>query len=163
MTLQQVAYWATIITPILLIAAVIFAFTQWKTAQNARMAQIILSITEKWDSQHMEESRILVSKSGNELKRKIEEADSSNSPDISVLVRVANFFDSLGAMVAEGFLSCKMGYRLFGRAEEHYYQLYRPILEDNRYSEYFKYFAELHKLFQKEEAAQSKTKRRLAM
>lgn len=159
----EIANWGMIITPILLIAAICFAYTQWKTAQNTRMAQIVLAITERWDSPDMVESRLKVNEYGKELKNKIEEADKANSLELYTLVRIANFFDALGVLVKEGLLDCKMGYKIYGRAEEHYYQFYRPILDNSQYTSYLKGYVELHKLFQKEEAAQSKTKHRLGI
>jgi len=149
-----------IVTPLLLVGAIAFAYTQWRSAQNARMAQILLSITERWDSPDMEASRCKGAECGNQLTAKIEEADTENSSDLGALVMVANFFDTIGVMIVEGLLDCKMGYKLFGRAAEYYYQLYRPLLEDARYEDYFKYFIDLHRLFAKEETAQLKPKRR---
>lgn len=161
--LQNVSYWAAIITPLLIVGAIIFAYTQWRSAQNARVAHILLAITERWDSQDMEIARGVVSACGDDLLAKIDAADTSNSDELYRLVRVANFFDTIGVMIVEGLLDCMMGFKLFGRAEEHYYGLYRPILEDPKRASYFKYFVELHELFRKEEAALSKTKRHFSM
>jgi hypothetical protein len=164
MQLQTVADWAMIATPILLIAAIIFAYTQWRSGQNARMAQIMLTITERWDSKDMEDSRCRVNKAGKNLKEEIKKADTESLPELWSLVRVGNFFDSLGVMVVEGLLSCKIGYKLFGSAEEYYYELYKPVLQQEKYADYLKYFSELHDLFETEKATHKrKVKRRLRM
>lgn len=157
---MSVANIAAIATPIVILLGFIFAYKQWASYRNARMAQIILSITERWDSPTMEQSRSKVNTSGSNLKSDIEQADRTNSMDLYPLIMVANFFDALGLMVDEGFLDHKMCYKLFGRAEEHYYGMYREILEDQKYLDYFKYFIKLHQIFRKEAASRLKTKPR---
>jgi len=141
--LQAIVMWATILTPIILAAALFYAYRQWHSTQNARMADIILDITARWDSPEMETSRNKVCTSLN-LKQDIENASQANSMELFDLIRVANFFDSLGSLTAEGYLDCKLCYNLFGAAEESYYKRYRPIIEDSQHSKKFKYFAELH-------------------
>ena len=150
---------AWIITPIVIGLGFFFAYRQLVATRNARMAEIILSITQQWDSPQMELSRRMVDQCGRHLRERIEEEEGKpDSEDLRTLVRVANFFDSLGLLIMEGFLSCSMTYKLFGRAEEHFYNAYRSILEEPRYKEYFKYFVELHQAFTKEEARLSKKK-----
>lgn len=101
----------------------------------------------------MQKSRRTVHSYGDTLGKRIrEEADKPDSQETATLVQVANFFDSLGLMVVEGLIDCPTAYKLFGRAEEHFYNLYRSILEDPKYKPYFQYFAELNELFTKEEA-----------
>lgn len=146
--LQITALWATIVTTIIFLAAVIFAWTQWKSSQNARMAQIILCITERWESLHMEESRQKISEiGGDKLKQSILDEENKNSLEYFQLTHVANFFDSLGCLVSEGFINCKLCYKLFGKAEENYFGLYKAVLEEQRYKDALKYFQELHELF----------------
>jgi hypothetical protein len=105
----------------------------------------------------MEASRCKIAQAGAKLRQHIEAADANNSEDLCRLVMVANFLDSLGLMVMEGLLNCRMCYDLFGRVEEHYYEAYRSILEDPKYKNYFKYFSRLHGAFQTE-AGRSKEK-----
>ena len=143
-----------------IVAGFIFAYRQWASYRNARMAQIILSITERWDSPEMEQSRCKINQSGTNLKQDIEAADEKNSEDLCRLVMVANFFDAVGLMVMEGFLDSRICYNLFGRAEEHYYEAYRSILEDTKYKDYFRYVGELHEAFKSEAAKRSQAKPR---
>ena len=152
---------AAIATPIAIGAGFWFARRQLIAQRNTRMAEIILHITERWDSNDMKECRMKVHGLGDKLKATIEaEVGKPDSQEILNLVKVANFFDSLGLMVMEGFISCPMAYQLFGRAEEEYYNYYRSILEDARYKEYFQYFIQLHDAFVKEKARCSPIKPR---
>lgn len=156
--------YATIAVPILVVIAILFAYTQWRSAQNARMTQILLTIAERWECKDMEISRRLIntSSTAKELKHKIDEADKANAEELIPLVRVANFFDTLGVMVVEGLLNSRMAFKLFGSAKNHYYDKYLQIFEDAVTKPYFRYFVELHQIFINEKAAlnKPKTKRR---
>ena len=153
------AYIGMIVTPLLLGAGIYLTITQWKSSQNTRMAQIMLSITERWDSKQMEESRHAIFKYDPEALRKaINEADKDNSEDLYKLIRVANFFDTVGLMVVEGLLKCETTYRLFGEAEANTYKYYAPILQDSNQGKFFKYFNALHQEFQSECEKESKRK-----
>jgi len=148
---------AWIITPIVIGLGFFYARRQLAATRNARVAEIFLSITKQWDSSEMEESRCMIDQyNSTRLRQRIEEENAKpGSKDLRLLVRVANFFDSLGLLVMEGLIGCSMAYKLFGRAEEHFYEAYRPILEDPRYKDYFRYFIELHQAFTKEKARPS--------
>jgi len=152
---------AIIATPIAIGAGFWFARRQLISQRNARTAEIILHITEHWDSEDMKKCRMKVHGLGDELKTTIEaEAKKRDSEEILNLVKVANFFDSLGLMVMEGLIPCPMAYQLFGRAEEEYYKYYRSMLEDAKYKDYFKYFIQLQEAFVKERARCSPAKPR---
>jgi len=152
---------AVIVTPIIIGVGFWFAHRQLNSQRNARMAEIILHITDHWDSNDMKKCRMKVHSLGDKLKDKVEEETKNpNSLEILDLVKVANFFDSLGLMVMEGFISCPMAYQLFGRAEEEHYGYYRKLLEDAGYKPYFQYFTQLHEAFGKEKARCSPTRPR---
>ena len=161
------AYIGMIATPLLLGGGIWLAVTQWKSGQNTRMAQIMLSITERWDSKEMEASRHAIFQYEPEgLKQAINEADRNNSKDLYNLIRVANFFDTVGLMVVEGLLKCESTYKLFGEAEANIHKYYSPILTDPKQGKFFKYFNALHQEFQseceKEEKKQQKIEKQKA-
>ncbi len=147
---------AIILTPIVIGLGFFFARRQLLSARNARMAEIILHVTERWDSTAMTESRMMVNRLGNDLTRAIKEADDKASDELAILVRVANFYDALGLLVMEGFLSRSMAYDFFGVSEEYYYGLYSDTMHDPKYSSYLRCFQRLHETFQKEAASRSK-------
>jgi len=142
---------AIILTPIVIGGGFYFAYKHWKATEgqleatdrqwqatrNARMAQIILSLAQRWESQEIQKSRCKVSECGNRLLEELKRADKENSADLCHLVAVANFFDFLGSMVMYGYFDVSTAYDLYWRAEEHYYELYRPILQDSDYKNYF--------------------------
>ncbi len=143
---------ALIITPIVIGVGFFFAHRQLVSNRNTRMAEIVLSITSRWDSTEMHESRCKLNQLGGKLGEAINKADSENTEDFYPLLRVADFFDALGLLVMEGFLSREMAFDLFGAAEEHYYNLYRPTISDHRFRSSFISFERLNETFKKEAA-----------
>ena len=157
---------AIIITPIVIGLGFVFAYKQlrasyrqWETMRAARMAQVILELAAHWDSNGLKESRRKVRENADRLKEAIEEATRNNSEDLYDLVEVGNFFDTVGVLVMEGFVSCRIAYDLFGEPEENYYKTYKSILEDPEYKNSYKYFIQLHDAFKNEEAERSKMPR----
>lgn len=160
--LEILAYIGMVITPLLLGGAIWLAVNQWKSGRNTRIAQIMLSITERWDSKEMEESRHAIFQfEPKELKKAIDEADKNNSQELYKLIRVANFFDTVGLMVVEGLLHCETTYRLFGEAEANVHKYYAPILTDPNQGKFFKYFNALHQEFQNECKKEEKKRRKI--
>lgn len=150
---------AIITTPIIIVIGFYFAYGQWQAMRNARIAQVVISLMSVWDSPEMAESRRKVNESGDNLKRDYESADKANQIEAySSLIRVANFFDELGVLVAEGFLQTCVAYGVFGKAEKTYYRLYEPMITTKQYEGYVQYFVKLHELFIKEEARHSTAK-----
>ena len=146
---------AIIVTPIIIALGFFFAYRQLVSNQNTRMVEIVLAITTRWDSTEMRESRYKVNQLGDKLGDAIKAADNENGKDFYVLLTVADFIDALGLMVVEGFLRRDMAYDLFGAAEEHYYSLYRPTIDDRRFQSSYRYFQRLHEIFQKEAVGHS--------
>ena len=147
---------ALILTPVVIGVGFYFSHRQLVSARNARMASIILGVTARWDSKEIAESRIRVNQLGSQLAKTIEEENDKFREDLCVLVRVANFYDALGLLVMEGFLSRSMAYDFFGVSEEHYYSLYHGIIENPKFSSYLQCFQRLHETFKKDAASRSK-------
>jgi len=150
---------AVIITPILIGVGFAFAYKQWKAVRATRMAQVILELAVQWDSRELKESRYKVKQNAERLKQAIEEAHANNSKDLFDLTQIGNFFDTVGVLVTEGFLTCRIAYDLLGEPEGSYYEMYKSILEDPKYKNSYKYFIQLHEAFKKEEAGRSKMPR----
>lgn len=62
-------------------------------------------------------------------------------------------------LVTEGYFTRRIAYDIFGQPEGSYYEMYKPILEDAKYKNNYKYFIELHGAFKNEEAERSKIPR----
>ena len=147
---------AIIVTPIFIVVGFIFTYRQLVASRAARMAEVIMRLTAQWDSDELKRSRHKVKSNSERLKQGIEEAHRSNSEELFDLVQVGNFFDTVGVLVAEGFLTRRIAYDLLGGPEESYFKIYRDILEDMEYKNALKYFIKLHEAFQNEEAERSK-------
>lgn len=157
--LSIIADIALIVTPIVIAVGFYFAYKQWASTRNARMAELVVLITCYWNSQEMAESRRAVNECGSNLKKAWEDADKTNEiSSYGSLIRVANFFDALGVQVGEGFLDIVIAYDLFGKAEKTYYRLYDPLINAREYEDYVPCFRKLHELFIKEEAHRSHVK-----
>jgi len=156
-TLVQIA---TIATPIVLATGFYFAWRQFDAIRKARMAEIVLMLYERWDSPLLEEARRKLNELGTEtrVKEELKKADRDNSPELYPLIRVGNFFDTLGKLVSEGYLDKDTAYELTGTAFETYKQLYSAILRDPDLKDYLKCFKALDEIFTKIKADRSKTK-----
>jgi len=124
---------AVIIAMILIGVGFGFAYKQWEAGRATRMAQVILKLAAQWDSIGLKESRHKIKENAERLKQAIEEAHANNSKDLFDLVQAGNFFDTVGALVAEGFLARRIAYDLLAGPEENYYNMYKSIPEDPKY------------------------------
>jgi hypothetical protein len=154
---------ALIATPIVIAIGFYFAYKQWVSIRKARMADIVISLTNTWDSTLMAESRHAVSLSGESLKKDYQKAiENSEKEAFGSLTRVGDFFDALGVLVAEGFLECKIAYDLFGEAEKYYHNIYESVITDTDYKDYVPYFSRLDELFTQEKSCRSTVKKKSA-
>jgi len=134
---------AEIATPIVIAIGFFFAYRHWKTLQAARMAQIILSISERWDSEEIMRGRRLTYDYERNLTAKLKELGDANSHEWYELTSVPNFFDTLGSIVMEGLLSRSMAYKLFGETALNYFRLYQPSMQEPGQELYWQYFISL--------------------
>jgi hypothetical protein len=151
---------AAIATPIVIGVGFYFAWAQWRSLRKSRMAEVVLMMSNRWDSPEMAASRQGVTSSGEDLRTEYESALKARQLEaFTTLTAVGDFFDTLGVLCCEGYLKCKIAYDLFGAVEEYYWNLYKPILESTEHKDYLPYFTRLHELFVKEEAARCRIKK----
>ena len=150
----------TIAVPVIIASGFYFAWKQFDAIRKARMAEIILSLTGRWDSKALEDSRtaINVIGKGDDLKEEIKQAHKQNKPELYPLVRVGNFFDTMGELINRGYLDKDMAYDIFGKAAIHYANLYSGILKDADFKDFFKCYQKLNEIFKQVEAGKTKTK-----
>jgi len=153
---------ANILMPVVIAFGFWFAWRQVDAIRRARMAEIILMLYERWDSNFLEESRKALYElgSGQAVKKEIIKAHEEKLPALYPLVRVGNFFDTVGALVTQGFLDKEVAFKLMGTAFETYKGLYKDILIEPRFRGFLKCFTELDEIFDKIKASQSKVKAR---
>jgi len=148
---------ALIATPIIIAFGFIFAYRQLKAARADRIAQIILSLASEWDSDKLKRCRAKVKTNSKQLQDAVMSAEKEDNPDLFDLVHVGNFFDTLGMLVAEGFLTRRIAYDLFGHPEGSYFQFFELLMKDR--PEAYKYWVALHRSFEDEKAERSKIPR----
>lgn len=155
---------AMILTPIVIGIGFYFAWVQWSSMRKARMAQLVMSIFQQWSSAQMINARQAVNLSGSSLKNAFESAEKTNDIKFfSEYSLVVNFFDTLGVLVCEGYLECRVAFDMFGKTEKHYYNLYEDTIKATEFKGYVPYFLKLHELFIQEEACRSSVKKRHAL
>ncbi len=157
--LSILADWGVILTPIIIGVGFYFARRQWQGQRNTRMAQLVISITNSWTSPEMSESRRKINELGVKIKQEYEAADKENRIEAyTSITQVLNFFDTLGVLVSEGFLTVKIAYDVFGKAEKIYCRLYEPLITAREFEGYVPCVLKLHDLFVKEEGRRSPIK-----
>ena len=161
-SLESLSKIAIIATPIFITIGFLFAYRQIISNRNTRMAQVILSITTRWDNLEMRESRALINRLGKDLEQSIKTAQTNSSEELYTLLIVADFFDVLGSLVVEGLLDSKIAYGLYCVAEEHYYKLYRSAIDEHKFTNSYEYFERLHNAFSKVAGHRSKEKTKVA-
>jgi len=149
---------ATLIAPLILLAGFYFAWRQFDAARKQRMSEIALKLVERWDSPALEESRKKLNELG--TKEKVKAAmvgEEANSDELYVLARVGNFFDTVGALVAEGYLDKEIAYDLMAPPFETYYGLYKGLIDDPSTTDYFPCIKKLESIFAKVKGSRKKT------
>lgn len=98
--------------------------------RKARRSELIATLGQMWDSKLLMETRQLANELGdaNKLKETINQGNKANSEEFFVLMRIPNFFDSVGAMVEHGDLPKKLAKELFGKPAGRYWDLYGNAL-----------------------------------
>jgi len=151
---------ANIAMPIVIAIGFYFGWRQFDAIRKARMAELILTLYQMWDSPRLEKSRQKINEIGKaeKVKDAIIEADKQNSAELFLLVRVSNFFDTVGSLVSEGYLDKEIAYELMGSAFDNYNNLYSVFLKDPNYKDFLRCYQELDKIFRKVKADREKAK-----
>ena len=148
--LVDLANLAGIATPIVIAIGFYFAYRHWEALLADRVAQIILSISEQWNSEGMRKARQLTYSYEKNLPAKIKELADANSPKWYELMSVPNFFDTLGLIVMEGLIPRPMAYRIFGETTLNYSLLYEPTIKEPGQEIYWPYLIRLVAVFNEE-------------
>jgi len=149
-----------ILTPLILVAGFYLAWRQFDAIRRARMAELIIRLYEGWDAPLMEGSRQKLSEINDAEAIKNAIIGAEKSENLYPLIRVANFFDTVGSLVCHGFLDKKIAYDLMGTAFETYDDLYASILHDPQRKAFLRCFRDLGEIFTKEKASRSNVQAR---
>lgn len=157
-TLTQMEGMTTIAVPIVMGFGFYIAWKQLDAIKRARTAETILSLYTRWDSERMENSRkaLMGLNDSVAIKNKIKQTHRSGSDELYPLIRVANFFDTVGSVVYRGYLDKYVAYDLMGDAFDKFSQLYSGILLDPEYKNFFRCFQDLDDIFKKVKGERAK-------
>mgnify|MGYP001058702032 CR=1 FL=1 len=124
---MHILVWVGIIAGIV---TAIVAVVQLVGMRKARHSELIISLTQVWESPSLMKARQLANKLGDEgkLKETVDQSNKDNSETFFVLMSIPNFFDSLGAMIMKGDLPAKLARELFGAPAKRYWGLYENAL-----------------------------------
>jgi hypothetical protein len=119
--------WASLIVGAVLAIAVIVEL--WRM-RKARLSELIATLGQTWDSKLLMEARQRANELANtgKLKQAIDDGGKANSEEFFILMRIPNFFDSIGAMVEHGDLPTKLAKELFEKPAGRYWELYGNAL-----------------------------------
>jgi len=116
-----------------LIAGVILAIVaiiQLGHMRKARLSELIATLGQTWDSKLLMDARQRANElaDAGKLKQAIDDGGKANSEEFFILMRIPNFFDSIGAMVEHGDLPKKLAKELFEKPAARYWELYGNAL-----------------------------------
>jgi len=139
--------WASLAIGAILAIAVII---QLWGMRKARLSELIATLGQMWDSKLLMEARQRANELGDtgKLKDTIDQGNKANSEEFFVLMRIPNFFDSIGAMVEHGDLPKKLAKELFEKPAARYWDLYGNALS-GKDLEGISHFRQLVERFQK--------------
>lgn len=95
--------WATLLTLIVFAVGTVFAYMQLRQAVQGRLASAMADLSRRWDEPLMaESSRLAAALDPDQLQGRIEYLWRNSDPEVDAFMRVPNFFEDLGVMIATG-------------------------------------------------------------
>lgn len=110
-----------------------YAIVQLRHIKKTRCSDLLMRLDEIWDSKDYIHSRWMINKYGygttlEEASQNLKEAmmsfDEVNAEEYFIIVRVANFFENLGLLTHNDYLTRKEALGLFGSAARRYWRLF---------------------------------------
>ncbi|MCL0094347.1 hypothetical protein M1N58_00395 [Dehalococcoidales bacterium] len=100
--------------------------------RRARESEILMRITQRWDSEELIKARLFLAKHADNLQEIIEECEKQNREEYFLLTKVGNYFEDIASLVERGYLRKNLIKDLLGDAAEYYYKLYKPFITAQR-------------------------------
>jgi len=100
--------------------------------RRARESEILMRITQRWDSEELIKARQFVARHKDNLREAIEEYQKQNQEEYFLLTKVANYFEDIGSLVHRGYLRKNLMMDLLGDSANYYYNLYESYIETTR-------------------------------
>lgn len=128
----DIALVIAIATLVILVGGLVFGAFQLISIGKTRNAELLSSLSTLWESDMLKKGREKVREveaSGRNFRQQLEQA---KSPDFIELIKVANFFETLGALVRLKVLKRDFANELFADAVWSYYKLYDEYIKAHR-------------------------------
>lgn len=103
-----------------------------QSEEKSRHSELLMTITQQWETDALVRARQAIAEHEGDLAEKIEEFLENKNERYFDLIRVGNFFESIGLLVKQGYLSLTDATLLFGTVVKAYYKIYRPYIYANR-------------------------------
>ena len=123
----------------------IIVYWQVRGAEASRRVQVMLQLSQQWDSAFLRVSRYKIQKVANDLSLLLARPNVSLDRDYYYWIGVSNFFEDLGIAVKRGWISLADAEDKFGPSIDRYYPLYWPFVDtrsDKRVLEWFRWLYE---------------------
>lgn len=136
-TWELIRAYQTLIVGIPSFIIIVLVFWQVKHMKDIRNSEMFMRAFEMWESPILISSREAIMKASeggdaNRLHEKIKEYETTDREKYLELIRVGDFFESLGCLEQDGLLDFELLYNYFGAAFCNYYDLYKPWIDEWR-------------------------------
>jgi len=133
---------AGIVGALTMLLGISIAWWQLSSVRRTRYAELLLHLSQVWDSNHYVESRNLIDNITREVSRgdeakvklceKLEKSDKEGERDYFVLIRTPNFFEALAFLVRRKYIPLSDTRDYFGQAIVYYHDLFSTHISQER-------------------------------
>lgn len=97
-----------------------------------RHTDFLMRLSETWDSEPFRQARKIINEHAENLLDVMNKFASENQDEFYLMLRVPNFFETLGMLVRRGELSRETVLDLFESPLHRYYRLFLPFIKEGR-------------------------------
>ena len=108
--------------------ALVFQFRGIAGARHAGESEILMRITQMWDSEEFIKARRAVGKHEDNLQEIIEKCEKENQEEYFLITKVGNYFESIGVLLDRKYLRKNLMIDLLGDSAKYYYKLYEGYI-----------------------------------
>ncbi len=136
--------------PLILAFGLFLASRECSLIKKSREAEVLMHVTQIWDSGEYINARRIVDENKHNLAQKMKEYEEKNDEKYFIIAKVANFFENVGLLVDKKYLPGNVVMQLIEPSAKHYYGLYKEDIEQSRQEkklpDIYKYFERLAKI-----------------
>lgn len=143
-------FWVLLAGLIITCVGLSYAARECALIKRSREAEILMHVTEIWDSGEYIKARSIIEENKSNLAQKIKEYEEKNDERYFIIGKIGNFFENVGLLVVKKYLPRNVVMELIGPTVKYYYGLYKEDIEQSRRKKklpdiyrYFEYLAKV--------------------